>query len=130
MKQITKITPITLLVLLGGGATLARFSSFDIMGFLLFIMGLLLSIFSFFHAVANLNNAEMRRNKKLAAPIITALIAIIAWSAVACIAIRLKRGIDERIQWEKDHWEEIHGTNESQQSVAGYPPQGVGSPEP
>ena len=103
MKPITKKIPITLLVLLCGSAALFYFSAFLVAAYLLAIAGLLLSLFSFFHAVAILMNAEVRRRTNLTVPIFTALIAIVAWSAVVCEGIRVKQAFDKRIQQEQAH---------------------------
>ena len=126
-------------MLLGGGAALFGCNAFftvpietwfAMAGFLLFVAGLLLSLFAFFRATAVLTNTEMRRSNGLTIPIVTTLIAAIAWSVVINTAIQAKRSMDKRAQYEEEHWDELHGTNESQQSGPAYPPQGVGSADP
>ena len=130
-----------LLSLLVGGALLFGSNGFfpvpietwlAIAGILVFSAGLIFGLVALIRAIAIISTASSRRQSGITIPLITAAIAIVAWLAVIITAVETKRSMDKRAQYELVHWDELHGTKEngSQQAGPGYPPQGVGSPEP
>ena len=141
MKAMTIRSPLVLLSLLVGGALLFGSNGFfpvpietwlAIAGILVFSAGLIFGLVALIRAIAIISTASSRRQSGITIPLITAAIAIVAWLAVIMTAVETKRSMDKRAQYELDHWDELHGTKEngSQQGGPGYPPQGVGSPDP
>ena len=128
MRPMTKATPLTMLVLLLGGAGLFGLNAFlplpietwfAIAGMLVFAAGLLFGLFAFFRSVAVLANPESRRATRVLLPILTILIAGIAWFTVVTTAIQVKRSMDQRAQFEQEHWDQLHQTSkgESQPNI-------------
>jgi len=95
--------------------------------YLLWTAGLLFSLFDFFRAIATLSNAENRRGTGIILPLLTVLIALGAWAVVVNFGIQFKRSLDKRAQYELEHWDELHGKNESQPSARG---DGIPTPQP
>ena len=134
MRPMPKSTPVILLGMLAGGWLIFSLNAFfpvpietwfAIAGMLLFVAGLLFGLFGFFRGPASLRNADARRSSGIAAPVVTMLIAVTSWSIVVYTAIEMKRSLDERAQFEQEHWDELYGTNtetETSQPAPGLVP--------
>ena len=130
MKPMSKTWPITLISLLFGGAVVfglnALFSVpiegyFAIAGILLFGAGLLFGAAGVFRSIATLTSRSLRSQTGIIVPVLTIAIGVTAWLLAVSTAILVKRSLDERAQYEQEHWDELYGATEtvSQQGDAG-----------
>lgn len=105
MKAMTKATPITMVALLGGGAVLFGLNAFfprpnetwfSIAGMIVFVSGLIFGLVAFFRGVATLASFASRQVSGILIPILTVVIAGVAWVLVVATVIHVKRSMDER----------------------------------
>ena len=119
-RSLPKWMPVAILVLLfSGWGIFCSNAYFDVpletvmafVGGLVFLAGMLTGVFCSFWAARCIFSPELRAGSGMVAPIAVILITAITWYGVIETMLRVEKSLEQRNQYELDHWDELHGTN-------------------
>ncbi|MFC1499355.1 hypothetical protein ACFLS1_12915 [Verrucomicrobiota bacterium] len=128
MKQMTKLTPIILTSLLGGGFFLFWLNGFfnvpvetwfAYSGITVFAAGMIFGLISTFRSAVMLKNQNFRQSVGVIIPILTIVITVSVWSFVITSVIRINKEMEKRAQAEQEYYEK-HQEEKSEQANAEY----------